>query len=296
MAGVMATTLGIPRETLLRLRASSILSDEFWAPLLGADASPIVQVAEKDVLRAAEELSLDPIDLVRGEIDYRALSAHQHGNIGRLPERYARGLSRIRTSAHLFDRIESLFGWRARSAILRRRQVTEAALGDLEREISIRFLTDVLEEIRALGLTDAQFYRLGEQSLVRNYHSPLGNLFRATRNVRELYEKCFLELIQKYYDKNTNYRLASLTDRRAVIEARPNPEVSENLGDKLPGSRLVCLNKAGGFASLSGYRRLPFADVRETACIHRGDPICRFEIDFESAARAETRRPLIGRS
>lgn len=301
MASVKAAMVTLSHEMLNRLRASSVLSAEFWEPIIGKESKvekkPKIEISERDLLRLAEELSLDPIDLVRGKVDFRAFAAHQQGNVARLPERYAKGLSRVRTSAHLFDRIESLFGWRARTAILRRRQVTEAALGDLDREISIQFLTDVLEEIRQLGFEDAHFYRLGEQSLVRNYHSAVGEHFRSARNLREMYEKCFMELIQKYYDKNIHYRLVRLTATRAVIEASTNPEVSASLGEKNPGSRLTCLNKAGGFASLSGYRQLPFAKVRETKCVHRGDPACRFEIDFEAAAaceRANERENLFG--
>jgi hypothetical protein len=284
MASLKNTLVTLPRETLLRLRSSSVLSAEFWVPFLGkenGEPQPAeIEVPEKDLLRLAAELSLDPTNIAQGKIDFRTLSAHQNGSVNRLPERYAKGSSRIRTSAHLFDRIETLFGWRARTAILRRCQVTEAVLGDLDREVNLRFLTDTLDEIRKLGVTTTQFFKIGEQSLIRNYHSPLGELFRASRNTRDLYERCFLELIQKYYDKNTIYRILKLTAARAVIEARPSPDVCASLGEKTPGSHLVCLNKAGGFASLSGYRRLPFADVREVKCIHRGDPACRFEIDF----------------
>jgi hypothetical protein len=290
MAG-LESTVRIERDFLERLRESSKLPRDYWIPFLGKEgeksADPVVVVAERDLVRLAEELSLDANDVARKHVDFRALAAHQEGNLGRLPERYESGLSRIRTSAHLFDRIESLFGWRARTSILRRRQVTEAVIRDLDRQINLRFLTDVLEEIRALNVTDAGVFKLGEQSLVRNYHSVVGEQYRAAKDLREMYERGATEIFNKYYDRNTTYRLVKITPTRVVLDAIPNPEACEALKETRPGSRLVCLNKAGAFASLSGYRRLPFAAVRETSCIHRGDAVCRFEIDSTVPARHE---------
>lgn len=287
-------SIELSRDYLDRLQDTAGVSAELWADLLEIanpaeiralfEGKASQKISERALLNLSEYLELSPEKIVTGKVDFQTLAAHRNGNVTRVPEYYSIGASsRVRTSAHLFDCVESLFGWRARADLLRRHQITDAILREPDMRINIRFLSEVCDDIEKLGVGNQAFFQMGFRSLYRNFHSELGESFRATKSTTELFEKCFDELVHKYYDQNFQYRILMMENSICYVEAVSNPDICDQLGTSVLGNRLTCQNKLGVLSSLTGYKRLPFSRVREVRCIHHGDPSCVFEIDFSRA-------------
>jgi hypothetical protein len=250
-----------------------------------ADHSTIL-IRGQDLIGLAAHVELSPEALIEERVDFKALAAHSTGAVGYLPEKYSTApRSKVRTSAHLLDCIEARLGWKVRSRLLRKFQVTESLIGDADARINIRFLTDLCAELSRLGISELDLREMGAHSLFRNYHTPLGQAFRALKGPQSLLERCFTEIIQESYDQNHLYTLQKLDQTECVVRVSCNPEVSDALRAVKLGSSHVCQAREGTFSSLSGYQNLPFAEVSERKCIHRGDSTCEYVIRFESAAR-----------
>lgn len=281
-------SLGVPFdewEALTRLTRAELASLE------ASRGQPPLSAVEA----VAEALDLDPERILAGEVDIHALLAHRGGSVCHLPQRYERAaFSRLRTSSHLLDYVELHFGWRARQRILNRFQITDSLFLSKDHQINIRFLSDVCDLLHHSGVSFEQLRRMGMHSTIANYHSPLGEIFRQHPDPMDLWQTAVFELGHRYYDRNFIYRIDSLTRDELRLEAAPNPEVQEALDTRYIGSPAVCASKSGTIAALTTYVGLPSAPIRETRCIHRGDPVCFFVLDLQPVYEAYRRTSLFG--
>jgi hypothetical protein len=287
----------VPLETLERLREATFLPDEEWSDCLQLSPGRYQRMMEqKEIVLSdqiledfSELIDLTPEAIVSGKIDFKAVSKRQEGYAAYLPERYSTAAhSKVRTSSYLLDYVEIFFGWRVRNRILRHLQLNESVFANLDRPISVNLPTDLCAHLNSMGLKLPDFYEIGKYSVVSNSNGAVGGLFRKLKSPDIAYEKCFTEIIGKYYDENFLYSLKSVNKSRCVLEVRPRPQVIEELSGKLPGSKATCASRGGGFASIVCYLDAPEAVVNETTCIHRGDQKCTYIIDFENAAKVMT--------
>ncbi|RYZ70310.1 MAG: hypothetical protein EOP09_06305, partial [Proteobacteria bacterium] len=284
-------------EWISQLKSASGQCDHFWKDFVG---TPVMdrrtsrlsyELSDARLSDLADVLELDPEQLLNQTVNLRIFEAHMQGNVNELPERYRKGaFSRIRTSAHIFDAAEKKFGWRGRKHLLRRMQVNEATLGELPLRISLNFLVDVCQELEFMGISTAEFQKMGSTAVLRNYHTPAGDQFRETRSLKEMMERGFSETIRNYFENNYDYKLVYLTSSVAIVDGYGRGEVLDALGTKRMGSALTCQCKIGMFASVTAYKHLPFAKVTEVRCVHRGDPFCRYVIDFSHGHALERSR------
>lgn len=276
---------------LIRLATGYSVKD--WAELLHRTEAEYRRLARQDdadipesvILELSESLEISPEAIISGMIDYAALSKRFSGGSAVLPEIYAQNaFSRRRTSVHLLDYLEIHYGWRLRSNILKHFQITEQVFGNPDEKISVRFVTDLCDHLEASGFNEDSFFRMGQYSVVANYHSKLGDAFREQRDPSRVYEACFTEIANRFYDENFRYTLVRLDEHRCVAEVRPNPTVLESLHMTKIGSVATCWARRGTISTMVGYLGLPFAQVKEETCVHRGDLSCRYEINFEQAS------------
>lgn len=284
-------------DTLERIRSTIQLSNEDWAELLQLTPAGYQLLGLRDPCEIPDRVASDLCDYVgitpealqSGIIDFKTLAKQVSGNVSFVPERYSEGaFSKRRTSGHLLDLIEIRYGWRERLRLLRTFQVTDAIFADPDGRINLRFLSDLCAYLRGKGFSRDALAEMGQHSVVTNYAGPLGRHFRRLRNVQKAYESCFTEVINRYYDENFVYELVRMDEHSCTVECRYRPEVLDATRSRAPGNEGTCSTRAGAFASIPGYLDLPYAKVTESSCIHRGDPLCRYEIDFDMAVRAES--------
>lgn len=238
---------------------------------------------------AAERLNL-PIEafLEDWPIDYDTLVSHFRGEIHEMPEKYAiASFSKKRTAVNLLDYVGGYDGAIFRAKLLRSLQLSERSLSDLDSPVNIQLITDLIDGCRKLGYDDRRILSIGAHSLETNRPTAFGSELAKAKTTAHVYERMVTELVG-FYEKNCSYKLISLSADSCIVESISNPDVATALGVRHVGSPSGCIVKSGILTSTPGYIDMPFAKVIETHCVFRGDPACRFHIDFSQARYIET--------
>jgi hypothetical protein len=238
----------------------------------------------------SDELGLNIEDLAAGKVDYNALSRHYSGDELYMPERYTQGaFSRRRTSLHLIDFSDSHFGYKTTDHLLRKLQVKRLIFENPDETINIRFLMDACEYfVKKTGSEDI-LYQIGARSSVVNRKGIIGQTLSKCASVKEAYDLQINQLMN-LFDKNCDYHTPKLTEYSCIIESRERSETLDAMSASHAGSPLTCLTRVGVASAISTFVDVPRANVVETHCVHRGDPYCRFAVDYEHAAWVHRRR------
>jgi hypothetical protein len=290
-------------EQLERLRLTLELDPRAWCEVLGTAENEYRRMVQgqlplslRCVESAAEYSGLSLEHFMARDIDFATIAARRGGDTGYLRDRYSKGaFSKRRVSINLLGSIEEFLGWRVKMAALRRLQVSEAAFRDPDQLISIHFNTDLLDYVHRNGCTDEQLFAMGAFSVISYSNSPVGKALSSLSDVPQMFELMIEELLPKFIEKNSIYRIHTLDSGRCVFDVFTNTDVLDALGERKVGSHAICQSKAGVTAAIPAYSGLPFAAVEEILCVHHGDAFCRFEVDFQVAAvrLKENREPRL---
>lgn len=243
-----------------------------------------VPLPDSSIISLARYLGIDAEDILKGSVDYRAVAVQKGGGMRELPEPYAvAAFSRRRTTITSFDYIEKHLGWQARAGALRHLNVNEAVLADHMAPINTRFFTDAVTYLRDThGLSAQHIFEMGVHSSSANRNTLIGTVLSSARNVGEAY-LTFVEELLKFFEHHSRNNITFLGEHSCIIEATPLPYIAEAMGTHHLGSWQICAIRVGVLSSIPCYLNLPLAKVSETLCVHRGDKVCRFEIEFPHA-------------
>ena len=263
----MAEFLGLPVTRYQKMKSKEL-------PLSLVEATALVK-----------KLNLSLEAFVYNQIDYLSLAEHHSGNLNYIPKKYLFGAySKRRTVTGFLDYIEYLRGSRVRGNILRHFQITEASLENGEKPINIIFMQDLFKLIRKDCFGDLDYINIGAFSAVANKGSPLHHSLLMTNSISEAYEHLIVDLV-RYYEHNCDYRLVKLTSEGCVVESTPSQSLVDAHQNYNIGSREICLCRSGILTSVPTYINEFNSKVIETRCIHQGDPICSFEVQYNRAKR-----------
>lgn len=282
------------RILLCDLRDALDYSDPEWADYLGLSSSQYRKFRDGSwdlpvnaLYSLSKNAKLDLKALLEGEINLSQLArenALKKASDFRLPDKYATSaFSKRLSSINILDCVEEFFGWRLRFQALKRLGISEAAFLDPNKRINIQFLADLCRVLKESGMNEKSITALGAHSVITYMDTPIGKQLARYKTLPSVYEKLFEDLIGKYLERNFFYRLLSLSDTECVIEGRPNAELQEAFHTEKVGNQYFCMTKVGVASSVPGYLGLPFSKVKETKCIHRGDPACWFHVDYSSS-------------
>jgi len=241
------------------------------------------------VLSLTKQFNLDPRNFVAGNVDWDTLVRRLSGHSDAIPERYnVAAFSRRRTSNHVLSYLDRNLGSDYVSDLLNRFDLTERVFSDPDAYINLQFLTDLCDHLTKLGLQSNQFKAIGYESARINKNLGFSQHILESLKIKDVYA-FLVDNLMGYFDRNYKYRVVRLTETSCIVEAEQNQDVADALGKKAIGSTATCQIKAGVGASFPMSLGLPVADVRETKCVHRGDPICTFEFNFENSVFARKR-------
>jgi hypothetical protein len=246
------------------------------------------------VLSLTRHFDLDPRKLLQGNVDWLVLEKRLKGDVDAIPDRYSvAAYSRRRTSIHALSYLERTMGKTYVYDVLRKFDLTEAAFSNPDAYINIQFMTDLCDYLEKLGTTKEQFITMGYESARVNKNIGFSRNILEGLKVKDVYGFLVGNLLG-YFEKNCGYSLDSLKETHCVVHAKPNEEVANALKTNKLGSFATCQVKSGVGASFPMSFGLPPATVRETRCIHNGDPYCAFAFNFELAAHMQKKhvRPV----
>lgn len=288
LGSVLSTQTHMPPlvACLERLRISANVSDQDWFDILDLQwkdyrlikkglAQPPLQALE----RVADHFGIPVRDIAAGQVDFRGLLLKLGSKCG-IPEKYGKAAyGRVRTSQTSLDFLDKRFGWRVRHDALMSLGVSESALENPFAPISMNFITDLSSYLRRRQFQSSDIFAMGSHTYAGNKDSIVGKLMSQLRSSGEVYEFFFSEAI-KLFERNCIYTITRVTPGSAVIEVVTDPQVAAESGVRHLGSCDVCSLKAGMISHLTLYLGLPSSSIVESACVHKGDSVCRFEVDF----------------
>ncbi len=282
---------------LENLRLALGLSHSEWAEHLhmtqgGYEKSVILgpKVSLATMFRLSETFHFSLDKFWKNELDYRALMANHlaqndtenSSQVYLIPEKYqVAPFSRTRTGKVMFDFLESKAGTGLVLMVFRHFQMNPRLFDNLDGWINNIFFTDMFNFLEEMIPVSRNFYYLmGRQSTITNCQTDLGKVYRQMKGPKWIYENLFGELMP-FYERNSNYQILDLNHDHCIVRTRTKKEIATALRVRHLGSPSICQWKAGVFSAASGYIGLKDAQIRETHCVHRGDPDCVFEINYD---------------
>lgn len=219
--------------------------------------------------------------LVLDRIDYKLMAQQYFGDQASLPEKYStNALSRRRTVIPFLDYIEQYFGWAQRALILRKFQMTEGMFADPNAPISVRFAADLTRYLLDYYRNPAMLEHMGWHSARSARQTPFADELSNSETASEVYERAFIEVVPKYFEKNYHWRLIQLDTEGCVVEGVPSAEIKSDPDAAellIPG---VCMLRTGFLSSLPNHAQLASMRVKKTACVAHGDSACRYHIQL----------------
>lgn len=231
--------------------------------------------------RVAKHFNLNSRDVLAGNINYSALAMNiESGDHSPLPEVYSKAaFGRMRTSISSVNFLEESVGWRLRLEAMRKLKISESALQNPFAPISMKFITDLCEYLRLRHFQTNDFFSMGAYAFEANKNTLIAKLFSEITTPKEAYEFFFNDCM-RLFEQNCTYTIKSVTQTTLVVEYLTNADVAAESGTRHLGNTSVCQLKCGTVANVPRFIGLPPAKVKEVACVHVGDEICRLEVDF----------------
>ncbi|MGK5083214.1 hypothetical protein WDW37_07890 [Bdellovibrionota bacterium FG-1] len=154
--------------------------------------------------------------------------------------------------------------------------------GRMTDSINIRFMTELYSYLRNnLGFSENDLQAIGHHQVVNLRETPMGKQLSQLRSTQSVLEQAYMTLLRDF-EQNCDYQLMKLDHEQCILESKTKPEISEAFGVHEVGNPHVCTGRSGLFAGLPGFIGMPLANIQETRCVHRGDPVCRFVFDYSS--------------
>lgn len=246
--------------------------------------------SEKLTERIARHFNIKTEDLLSGRIDYKALALRSAIRTPEMPEVYSKAAyGRRRTSINSVNFLEKYSGWRLRLDVIRKLSVSENMLQDPFAPISMKFITDLCSYLHQRQFQKEDFFTMGAYTTEANKGTLIAELFAEVSSIKEAYEFYFGDCM-RLFEQNCNYTITQINDTSLTVEYITNHGVAAESGMRHLGNTHVCQLKRGAIAYIPTYLGLPAARTKELACVHSGDDICRLELDFSDARKAQLSR------
>lgn len=293
-------------NTIARIQSVLNLSDADFAELLEVTEKEFwklratwASLSSFQCMKLARNLGITFEAFLTGNIDYLALSKQFNGDVDSLPEKYlVAAYSKRRTLKYILKFLTDHFGPDFKSMLLRRFQVSEAALLAEDKPINLRLSTDLLTFILDnIGNPDL-VREVGRKSYRGLKDGEFGKLALAARNVPELFELALGHdgLISKFLEKNFVYRIDSMSDDEWRIIAEPvRHEVIEEIGKEHAFARAGCLIREGFMSGLPQYLGLHSLRTRTTKCVSQGDTHMLIHVEFDQRLKQSPELIRLGR-
>lgn len=287
-------------ETIEKLRSSLDLPENAFLDLFGIPWSEYFlfktearDLAPKHISSLAQFCKTDESSLFAGRVDFAQIVKRHAPERTTIPERYmVAPHGRCRTTLTSLNYLEERYGWRLKFDVLNKFKISEPALSNPFAPVSMRLITEICDYLKSRRFSERDFFLMGGYSFVGNKDSAVGRYFAELNDVFAIYDHFWGGECLSFFERNCIYRVHRTGETSLIITVASHPEVCEELGVRHLGSTQICSLKAGIMATVPCYLGLKPAKVSETACAHRGNELCRFEIDFGDAGQIdEVTRP-----
>ena len=217
-------------------------------------------------------------------IDMTVIQQHYGGNQSYISEKYTTGaFSKKIMVINVLNYVERFYAKSLRADAMDYFQVNDSIYEDRDGMVNFVFFEDLINYLKSRGLNETDVTRIGAHTIRTNEGTPFAREMAKFSSPKEMYEIYMTELI-KTVEQNNAYKLIRLCDDFCVIESHENHNLLDIFKVHHIGDPARCTYRVGALAAATNYMGLPSSDVVETTCVHNGDPVCTFHINFERPA------------
>ncbi len=217
-----------------------------------------------------------------GEVDFRALREHWLGNAKHIPNAYTVGArSRNTMLINVFNYVKKVYEQTLAEGLLRHLQIDESILLYPDEKSNFHLFRDAISFLKMQGLNDWDVYKIGLNTIQTNNGTHFAKKMKSFKTPKSMYEN-YLGCLIEDVERNNRYQIVKITDKICEVESLEREEMLDIFKVSHIGHRERCIYRVGGLAGATMYLGLPQAQVEEVSCVHSGDPVCKFRINFEN--------------
>lgn len=232
------------------------------------------------VFEFAEKMNFHFEDLLKQEFKLNIEKGTGKFTLG---ERYSYATySEIQPIRNIISYLEMVRGMRAKINLIRKFSLTEEFFQSEQQKTNIHLITDIVRHLtQTYKFTDREFKAMGHQTPFVVKGDFLKNKLTAPKNIEDVVST-FFEECTHLFDVNYHYRIGSMVDNHAIIEAIPRKHVLEELAvdSKDFGIREVCLTRMGVISSMTYYKYGLNAPISQISSLQNGDSSNRYLMDM----------------
>ena len=236
----------------------------------------------QELQNLADTLDFDIDLLFKGKIDYVALAKQFRGDRTVFPERYAdesQQFGRARTGTVIFSHLAAYHGESYAREYFRRFQLYPEAFAEPSAFVNPVIHFDLVGGMTKEGYSEEQIRSIGTMTFALSppeLHRKLAWL----KAPKTLYSYVYEELLRTQFDRMFDYQLTGFTDTGCKTVVRPRQEAQDAFKRKIVDNRQSCLYRQGVASSFLANISPHFAEIHEESCVHHGDKLCAYEINW----------------
>jgi len=213
------------------------------------------------------------------KVDIEAIKKHNAGDISHVPKEYQTkiGTKNFIISLSL-EYVEIDLGPSVKQNIINYLQLP--AIYDPEGEIGQKASDDLNNYLDSLGFTPDDYLKLGYYCISRIMQTFFPDTSGLPPTLNEYIKWFFEEVMPKWVEKNCIYKISKIEEGLIEYEAQINPELKEKFTKEKTGTLNQCFKKIGGTKALIDYYASNNAVVTHPKCLHQGDDVCLFVINY----------------
>lgn len=250
------------------------------------------------VFELAEKLNFHFEDLVKESFSTKGILSQIQGNYSLLEKYSVATYGKTRHIANVIKYLEYSRGERAKINFMRKFQLTEDFILKGNNSTNILLTTDIMNYLKTVyNFQDADYIRIGQMTPFTNMNKDVEEALLQKKNIHETFAYFFDELAMRF-DKNFSYSIAKLQGDSAIIEAKPNRHVVEELQAVTTefGSENACLTRMGLISSIAWFKYRTFTPPQKITSLYSGSSTNLYKFDFSSLSRLSNVRNLNGPS
>jgi hypothetical protein len=276
-------------NNLKRIQDSLLMNEDEFAKVLGLGTTEYNNHRKSGkllplncVFEFAEKMNFHFEDLLTENFKVQS-TKNVNGTFAGIPDRYAYAThSEIQPIRNIINYLEMVRGLRAKTNLIRKFQLTEDFFSNEQQKTNIFLISDIVQHLaKTYNFSTEEFIAMGHRtpfvSKSTFLHDKLSTPDTITDVVSIFFEEC-----THLFDKNYHYRISSMDNEQAIIEALPRKHVLKELMIKSLdfGNEKVCLTRMGVISSMSYYKYGINAPISKISSLQAGDKSNKYVLDL----------------
>jgi hypothetical protein len=267
-------------DNLGKIQNALLSSDEDFSQFLDVNHDYFIQQRNTlsflplgCVFELAERLNFHFEDLLKDNFSTKGIISRSQGNYSLLEKYSVATYAKTRHIANVIKYLEHSRGERAKINFMRKFQLTDEFIASEKSSVNILLATDIMNYLTsAYQFTNAEFIKIGQMTPFTTMNKDIQEALLTKKNIYGSVEYFFDELSARF-DKNCTYRIDNMNSDYAIIEAKSNKYVVEELAvlHTQFGSESVCATRMGLISSLTWYKYKQFVPMKKIASVYKGD-------------------------